>query len=293
MEYESIAPDFDLRIMWPVWLKYDTGAWESKTNGWREWQWDGPEPMNRRLARFVSVMKLHHNYNLTYASQPPSDSRFQIQKRLLPTGNASDWVIIRIYYPLPNSLEVLVKNTTGTDIIVKPFAINNGVATDLRNHVDVCGANNFHYDNGTIEFVLNGKNNCQVRVRLSNFIKLSARLSIPVMTFYNNNGPTTFITNICAFLGIDPGRLKIVGVRNGSIIVESIITTPTVPLDQSTVPSNTSDSEVYATLSAMAANISNALTSGTVSVGATVLGVSTEVGVIRQNGEVYVPPTVE
>ena len=27
MEYESIAPDFDLRIMWPVWLKYDTGAW--------------------------------------------------------------------------------------------------------------------------------------------------------------------------------------------------------------------------------------------------------------------------
>jgi hypothetical protein len=43
----------------------------------------------------------------------------------------------------------------------------------------------------------------------------------------------------------------------------------------------------------MASNISNAITSGAVSLGAPVLGVSTEVGVIRQNGEVYVPPTVE
>lgn len=231
--------------------------------------------MNRRLARFVSVVKLHQNYNLTYAGQPPSDTRFQIQKRLLPTGNASDWVIIRIYYPLPNSLEVLVKNSTGSDIIVKPFAINNGVATDLRNYVDVCGANNFHYGNGTIEFVLNGKNNCQVRVRLSNFIKLSARLSIPVMSFYNNNGPTTFITNICAFLGIDPGRLKIVGVRDGSIIVESIITTSAPALNQSTVAPTATDAEIYAELSAMAANLSSSLSLGLIEVGAPVLGVST------------------
>lgn len=41
---------------------------------------------------------------MTYAAQPPSDSRFQIQKRLLPTGNSQDWIIVRIYYPLPNSI---------------------------------------------------------------------------------------------------------------------------------------------------------------------------------------------
>ena len=60
--------------------------------------------MNLRLARFVSIIKLHQNYNLSYSSQPPADSRFQIQKRLLPTGNANDWAIIRIFYPLPNSI---------------------------------------------------------------------------------------------------------------------------------------------------------------------------------------------
>lgn len=37
--------------------------------------------MNRRLARFWSVIKLSKTYNLTYSSTPPVDSRFQIQSR--------------------------------------------------------------------------------------------------------------------------------------------------------------------------------------------------------------------
>ena len=35
LEYESIAKDFNKRIMWPVSLKYDGGPWTSETNGWR------------------------------------------------------------------------------------------------------------------------------------------------------------------------------------------------------------------------------------------------------------------
>lgn len=37
LEYESIAPDFNTRIMWPVYLSYEGGAWNTSTNGWREW----------------------------------------------------------------------------------------------------------------------------------------------------------------------------------------------------------------------------------------------------------------
>lgn len=35
IEYESIAPDFNTRIMWPVYLKYDGGNWNTSTNGWK------------------------------------------------------------------------------------------------------------------------------------------------------------------------------------------------------------------------------------------------------------------
>lgn len=68
----------------------------------------------------------------------------------MPYGNSSDWVIIRIYYPLPNSLDVLVTNTSGTDLLVKPYPLIEGQAENLTKHVNICGANNFHYGNGTI-----------------------------------------------------------------------------------------------------------------------------------------------
>lgn len=32
LEYESIAPDFNKRIMWPVYMRYDGGSWTSITN---------------------------------------------------------------------------------------------------------------------------------------------------------------------------------------------------------------------------------------------------------------------
>jgi len=28
-------------LKWPVYLKYDGGSWNSTTNAWREWSWNG------------------------------------------------------------------------------------------------------------------------------------------------------------------------------------------------------------------------------------------------------------
>ena len=35
LEYESIAPDFNTRIMWPVSLNYEGGKWTTLTNGYK------------------------------------------------------------------------------------------------------------------------------------------------------------------------------------------------------------------------------------------------------------------
>ena len=35
LEYQSIAADFNTRMVWPVYLAYDGGKWNSTTNGWR------------------------------------------------------------------------------------------------------------------------------------------------------------------------------------------------------------------------------------------------------------------
>lgn len=70
---------------------------------------------------------------------------------------------------------------------------------------------------------MNNQDNCQVQVRVTSSIKISMRLDIQVSDFYKNTGTTNFIDNIAAFLNIDPGRIRIVGVRTGSVIVDYFI----------------------------------------------------------------------
>ena len=79
---------------------------------------------------------------------------------------------------------------------------------------------------------MNGKESCQVRVRLSSYVQLSTRIDIPIADFYSNDGETTFITNVCAFLGIDTGRLKIVGIRTGSTIIDAQVQTEPENVDE-------------------------------------------------------------
>jgi hypothetical protein len=49
---------------------------------------------------------------------------------------------------------------------------------------------------------------------------ISVRVNIPFFDFYKNK-ETSFISNIAAFLNIDPGRLKILGLREGSTIINA------------------------------------------------------------------------
>lgn len=87
---------------------------------------------------------------------------------------------------------------------------------------------------------MNGKNKCQVRIRLSSFVQLSSEVSIPINEFYTEDGETSFITNICAFLEIDTDRMKIVSVsESGSnTVVESVIQTTAPPIEDSTTSSD-------------------------------------------------------
>jgi hypothetical protein len=103
------------------------------------------EPGNKRLARFWSIVRLGKFYNMTYASQPPSDSVYQIQKRQLPSGNPNDWVVIRIYFPVPNAVLVRVTNTTMNNQFVNSFKKINGIYPDLTTMGGICGANNFDF----------------------------------------------------------------------------------------------------------------------------------------------------
>lgn len=147
---------------------------------------------------------------MTFASNPPDDMRLQLQKRV-PNGNNSDWIVVKLYYPFPNSIEVSVNG-----VVKKPISLldNNG-----ENPIDttICGSNKFFYKNYTIHFVVTGDLNCLVRVRLTAAVQLTLRFAININDFFSTNGPTRLVDRMCAILGIvDQSTVKIVGVYNGS-----------------------------------------------------------------------------
>lgn len=103
--------------MWPVNLTYEGGNWKTSTNGWREWGWDGDEPLNTRMGRFLSIVQLYKIYNMTFEAQPPTDMLFSFSLPSLQ-GNNEQWIGVKIYYPIPNAITVVNQNGTNTKSIL-------------------------------------------------------------------------------------------------------------------------------------------------------------------------------
>lgn len=155
------------------------------------------------------------------AAMPPIDMRFRQQRRI-SAGNNSDWTIYKIYYPMPNSIQITVNG----QIIAPISLLDNNTQSSIN--TAICGSNIFFYKNYTINFVVTGSSTCEVRVTLTNSIQLTARFSMNINDFFDNNGSTLFIDRMCVVLQIDDtSRLKIVGIYNGSVTVDCFIDPPT------------------------------------------------------------------
>lgn len=71
VEWESVAWDRQRQMAAPVYVTND--VFTNKINAWREWSWQGSEPLNERFMRFVSVVQLNKYYNVTYQGTNPYD----------------------------------------------------------------------------------------------------------------------------------------------------------------------------------------------------------------------------
>jgi len=154
LEYESKAADFQTRIMWPVSLTSDQNGYTTVTNAWREWEWFGNEPQNKRMGRFATTLALNRTYNMTFVSEPPHKLALMLQQRTPDTaGQPENWVQFRLHYPRPNSIRLRLNNQ-----IVDPILLTdiNHTTSGLREgfNTSKCGSNAYLYTNYTISFVI-------------------------------------------------------------------------------------------------------------------------------------------
>jgi hypothetical protein len=240
--------------------------------------------MNTRLGRFISTIRLAQVYNMTFSAQPPSDMRFQIARRTL-AGNNSDWIAVRIYYPVANAIVVTVNGSAPSVTLLSTDS------SDVTDYMTVCGANKYFYENGTISFIVTGDMNCQVRVTLTSNVQVTSRLMVPIDQFYSNGGVATFIDMMCAYLNITTDRLKVAGVTSGSTIVNYFL----LPLLNTTVNNSMTSTPnvtvIAAQLKALLDMIQNAApnTINLGSIGA-VLTSTGQLNIINTDGSQYVAP---
>ncbi len=140
------------------------------------------------MNRFQSVVKLNKTYTLSYSANPPLESRYQIQKRQLPSGNENDWIVVKIKYPSPMWAEVVASNDSMSESSVSPIPLVNNILEDIgTSHQENCGANVYDSAHNEVTFVVNGKSNCKVRIRLRNAVRLLLTFNTTFLSFITEN----------------------------------------------------------------------------------------------------------
>ena len=223
LEYQSIAADFNTRVMWPVNLTANTSNYTTVTNAWREWDYLEIQPLNRRIGRFVSIVASNKTYNMAFATNPPAKLQLQIKKRN-PRGNNSNYVILNISYPIPNMIRVVYKNAFVDPALMTNFnSPTPGFSRSLN--TSQCGSNMYNYVNSTISFVVTEGYDCVFSVEVADTIQLSTQVATSITAFFASNATVTnFINSLCAFLYIkDTSTVKIVGVFSISAAVTNVV----------------------------------------------------------------------
>jgi hypothetical protein len=195
---------------------------------------------------------------MSFAAIPPHNLQLQLQTRTL-AGNNSNFIIVKLYYPLPNSIRVTVNN-----VVIKPLLLTDyNNASSLLSTLDrtKCGSNIFFYTNNTIEFVLTEAPDCTAVVSLVDSISLTTHFAMDINTFFSTNALTNFINNLCAMLSItDTSRVKVVGVFTGSVVVSAVIEAATTPTN--TTISNSSTTSDPSSLASVHAALNDKINTG-------------------------------
>lgn len=98
----------------------------------------------------------------------------------------------------------------------------------------------FYLDNISISFIVTNDPDCIVSLRQVDSIQLNTRIQTTVAEFMKADGPTAFVNSLAAVLGLDTSQIKIVGIREGSVVLNYYIQSQVVKDDPSVDPNTVS-----------------------------------------------------
>ena len=140
----------------------------------------------------------------------PNNMQYQ-----LSSYQNKDWAVFQTQNQDPATLVTIVGSQQK-----EPIVIRENETLDWSLYENDCGAHVYFPSNTTIFWLQNNRPNCIVKVKQINTVNINMRLDINVADFYRNIGISNFIDNMAALLGVHPSQMKVVGVREGSTIID-------------------------------------------------------------------------
>ena len=178
--------------------------------------WDGFYTGQIRLSRFPAVVDAfkESTYDITYTGTPPKKQLFE----LYSTGE-NIGMLVRIAYP----------DAVAYQIQVGGKYIDMNQWSDLeKNYAPIkrsfCGENRYLAINNILEFYITPK--CSITITPRNAIMSKVRMEWTIEDFYAKGGTTNFVDRLAASLGIHASTIKVVGVYQGSLVVDYNIFSP-------------------------------------------------------------------
>lgn len=204
------------------------------------------------------------DYTVQLAGTPPGNMRFLLH---------ADVGSMKLKIPYPNAGAYAVY-VGGEEIAMTPWdeaAGRNAALTKTKG----CGENRFVGIENFLEFFITP--GCEVTIKPKDAIMTSVRMEWTLEAFYGDGGVVSFADRVAAALGIHASTVKIVAVYEGSVIVDYFIEVE---------PEEDEEEEVAeARLAAIKTNLYTQLASGTISLGAPVLGAITAGDIVMPTPE--------
>lgn len=216
---ESLDSDKYTRMLYPIHfygidrMTQKRNSFNNTMNAFQDECWTGHYACINRLQRFPGLVEFDKKYEVYFTGTTPANSRYVLQG-----ASDGDYVIAQIDFSQSVLYHVYVQINRGKQTKVEAQRYNRTLTKPNPLDITVCGSSRFEQAYYIYEFAI--QKNCTVYLKAQDHLINLMRLNFKINDFFEDE----FVNNMAYFLGITTDQIRIVGVWEGSVNVESQIT---------------------------------------------------------------------
>jgi hypothetical protein len=197
--------------------------------------WDGFYTCQKRLSRFPALVDVEKTYyEIDFTGSPAQHYRFNL--------NAPDTGSMTVKIQYRNAKTYGIWANGGGMVPMNEY--NETLKQPGTIKQKYCGENRYLAQKNILEFYIT--HDCYIEIKPRNVIQAMVRMQWTMESFFSDGGTTSFADRMAGALGIHASSIKVVGVYQGSVILDYEIGTEEESTDDTTASTQTEEQKAAA-----------------------------------------------